>query len=118
MEEGGCLRRTAIRRRIVVEEVTRQHGARRLVKDVGEDFHVAHEGAAEAAADMAARLLRRAREGVFRLGERMEEVGAQDISGEAEQFGLLYESCRKGVGVRSVLGIFQKAQEFPDERIF
>ena len=67
---------------------------------------------------MAARLLRRAREGVFRLGERMEEVGAQDISREAEQFGLLYESCRKGVGVRSVLGIFQKAQEFPDERIF
>ena len=52
------------------------------------------------------------------MGEHMKKIGAQDISGKAERFRLLDESCGEVVSVRSVLRIFQKAQELSDERIF
>ena len=84
VEEGGRFARAALRRFVVVKEVAWQHGAWRLVKDVGEDFHIAHEGAAKTFADIAGRLFHRACEGVFHMSEHMEEIGAQDISGEAE----------------------------------
>ena len=87
------------------------------MKDVGEDFHIAHEGAAKTLADIAGRLFHRACEGVFHMSEHMEEIRAQDISGKAERLRLLDEPCGEIVSVRGVLGIFQKAQEFPDERI-
>ena len=117
VEEGGRFARAALRRFVVVKEVAWQHGAWRLVKDVGEDFHIAHEGEAKTFSDIAGRLFHRACEGVFHMSEHMEKIGAQDISGEAERFRLLDEPCGEIVSVRSVLGIFQKAQEFPDERV-
>ena len=88
------------------------------MKDVGEDFHIAHEGAAKTVADIARSLFYRACEGVFHMGEHMKKIGAQDISGKAERFRLLDESCGEVVSVRSVLRIFQKVQELSDERIF
>ena len=68
------------------------------MEDVGEEFHVAHKGAAEAFAGASRRLFQRAGEGVFRAGEHMEEISAQDVSCKAERFRLFDQSCCEGVG--------------------